>query len=152
MHSVYRCSLPVWGHLKKGTPLIYLAPPSILPDLAQNNNTCMGPKVLHPYQVSSKIHQAVLEKNLKLWKIYRQMGGWTKNGHCDMTIADLSLRLRLAKRRQIKLMEDCKGFYSKRKCELHPFNTLFYQYLMIIYYILVFFLLRNECFIPTKFH
>ena len=43
------------------------------------------------------------------------------------------------------------GFYIKSKCELHPFDTLIYQYLMIIYYILCF-LLRNKYFIPTKFH
>ena len=97
-----------------------------------------------------KTHQAVLEKNLKMWKVYWQTGGWTENGRRrwtengrqDITIAQLSLRLRWAKSRQIKLMEDCKGFYTKRKCELHPFNTLIYQYVMMIYYILCL----------TKFH
>ena len=78
-----------------------------------------------------RVHQVVLEKNLKMWKIYRRTGGWTKNRRRDMTIAHLSHRLRWAKSRQIKLMEDCKGFYTKRKCELHPFYTLIYQYLMV---------------------
>ena len=85
-----------------------------------------------------KIHQAVLEKNLKMWKVYTRTGRLTENGRRVMTIAHLSPRLRWATRRQIKLMEDFKRFYTntKRKCELHPFNTLIYQYLMIINYIL----------------
>ena len=59
MHSVCCCSLPVWrrSSLKKGTPCDLFwprpgsAPGRIWP---KNNNTCKGPWVLHPYQVSSK--------------------------------------------------------------------------------------------------
>ena len=59
MHSVCCCSLPVWrrSSLKKGTPRDLFwprpgsAPGRIWP---KNNNTCKGPWVLHPYQVSSK--------------------------------------------------------------------------------------------------
>ena len=149
MHSVCRCGPPVCGYLKKETPVIYFSP---APD-------GYGLKQQHLYGTIStsslpsfiKIHQAVLEKNLKMWKVYKRAGGWTENGRRDMTIADLSLRLRWAKSRQIKLMEDSKGFYTKSKCELHPFNTLIYQYLMI-HLLYSVFLLRNKYFIPTKFH
>ena len=59
MHSVCRCSLPVWrrSFLKKGTPRdLFLPRPGSAPGRIwpKNNNTCKGPWVLHPYQVSSK--------------------------------------------------------------------------------------------------
>ena len=40
---------------RRGPPWPNLAPPWIRPwaDLSKNNNTCKGPRVLHPYQVSS---------------------------------------------------------------------------------------------------
>ena len=50
-----------------------------------------------------KIHQAVLEKKSKMWKVYgrRRTDGrrWgTDDGRCSMTIAHLSLKLRWAKK------------------------------------------------------
>ena len=59
MHSVCCCSLPVWrrSFLKKGTPRdLFLPRPGSAPGRIwpKNNNTCKGPWVLHPYQVSSK--------------------------------------------------------------------------------------------------
>ena len=48
MHSVCRCSLPVWrrSFLKKGTPVTYFCP-ALDPPLGgsgrKNNNTCKGP-------------------------------------------------------------------------------------------------------------
>ena len=59
MHLVCCCSLPVWrrSFLKKGTPrYLFLSRPGSAPARIwpKNNNTCKGPWVLHPYQVSSK--------------------------------------------------------------------------------------------------
>ena len=59
MHSVCCCSLLVWrrSFLKKGTPRgLFLPRPGSAPGRIwpKNNNTCKGPWVLHPYQVSSK--------------------------------------------------------------------------------------------------
>ena len=88
MHLVCCCSLPVWrSFLKKGTPVTYFCP-ALDPPLGgsgrKNNNTCKGPWVFHPYQVSSKIHQAVLEK-LKMWKFTDRRtttDGRTDDGRC----------------------------------------------------------------------
>ena len=73
MHSVCRCSLPVWrrSFLKKGTPRdlfwprLGSTPGGIWP---KNNNTCKGPWVLHPYQVSSKSIQWFWRKSRKCEK------------------------------------------------------------------------------------
>ena len=82
---------------RRGSPWSILAPPWILTDLAKNNNTCKGPLVLHPYQVSSK----------SIKRFWRRMWKYEKftDGRRDMTIGSGEL-----KRRQIKLMEDCQGF------------------------------------------
>ena len=83
MHSVCCCSLPVWrSFLKKGTPWPIFAPP-----WPKNNNTCKGPWVLHPYQVSSKS----IKRFWRSWKC--ESLRTTDNGRCAMTIAHLSLRL-----------------------------------------------------------
>ena len=57
----YPFGLSLWpSGLKKffeeGDPMTYFDPPWIRPlaDLAENNNTCWGPLVLHLYQFSSK--------------------------------------------------------------------------------------------------
>ena len=48
-----------------------------------------------------KMHQAVLEKKLKMWKVYgRTDGRRTDEERCAMTIAHSSLRLRWAKNRK----------------------------------------------------
>ena len=108
MHSVCRCSLPVWrrSFLKKGTPRDLFwphpgsAPGRIWP---KNNNTCKGPWVLHPYQVSSKSIQRFWRRSRKCEKFTDGRrttdddDGRTDDGRCAMTIAHSSLRLRWAK-------------------------------------------------------
>ena len=106
MHSVCRCSLPVWrrSFLKKGTPCDLFwprpgsAPGGIWP---KNNNTCKGPWVLHPYQVSSKSIQRFWRRSRKCEKFTDGQtdddDGRTDDGRCAMTIAHSSLRLRWAK-------------------------------------------------------
>ena len=109
MHLVCRCSLPVWrrSFLKKGTPgdLFWprpgSAPGGIWP---KNNNTCKGPWVLHPYQVSSKSIQRFWRRSRKSEKFTdgrtdgrRTDDGRTDDGRCAMTIAHSSLRLGWAK-------------------------------------------------------
>ena len=75
----------------------------------KNNNTCKGPWVLHPYQVSSKSIKQFWRRSWKCERLRtmtmttdgqtdRQTGGRTDDeGRCAMTIAHLSLRLRWAK-------------------------------------------------------
>ena len=104
MHLVYRCSLPVWrrSFLKKGTPRDLFwprpgsAPGGIWP---KNNNTCKGPWVLHPYQVSSKSIQGFWRRSRKCESLRTdgRTDGRTDDGRCAMTIAHSSLRLRWAK-------------------------------------------------------
>ena len=110
MHLVCRCSLPVWrrSFLKKGTPRDLFwphpgsAPGRIWP---KNNNTCKGPWVLHPYQVSSKSIKRFWRRSRKYEKFTDGRrttdddddDGRTDDGRCAMTIAHLSLRLRWAK-------------------------------------------------------
>ena len=105
MHSVCCCSLPVWrrSFLKKGTPRDLFwprpgsAPGGIWP---KNNNTCKGPWVLHPYQVSSKSIQWFWRRSRKCEKF---TDGWTDDGRCAMTIAHSSLWLRWAKKKKKKI-------------------------------------------------
>ena len=82
MHLVCCCSLPVWrrSSLKKGTPR-YLswprpgsAPGRIWP---KNNNTCKGPWVIHPYQVSSKSIKRFWRRS---WKCKLSNGRQTGDG------------------------------------------------------------------------
>ena len=84
MHLVCHCSLPVWrrSFLKTGDPRDLFwphpgsAPRRIWP---KNNNTCKGPWVLHPYQVSSKSIQRFWRRSRKCEKLtdgrQRQMDG-----------------------------------------------------------------------------
>ena len=107
MHSVCRCSLPVWrrSFLKKVTPCDLFwprpgsAPGGIWP---KNNNTCKGPWVLHPYQVSSKSIKQFWRRSWKCESLRTTTttddDGRTDDGRCAMTIAHLSLRLRWAKK------------------------------------------------------
>ena len=107
MHLVCRCSLPVWrrSFLKKGTPRDLFwpragsAPGGIWP---KNNNTCKGPWVLHPYQVSSKSIKRFWRRSRKCESLRttdgRRTDGRTDDGRCAMTIAHSSLRLRWAKK------------------------------------------------------
>ena len=117
MHSVCRCSLPVWrrSFLKKGTPcdLFWPCPGSAIGGIwPKNNNTCKGPWVLHPYQVSSKSIKRFWRRSRKCEKFTpdgRTDGGTddddgrTDDGRCAMTIAHSSLRLRWAKNLAILL-------------------------------------------------
>ena len=114
MHSVCRCSLPVWrrSFLKKGTPrdLFLPRPPGSAPGWIwpKNNNTCKGPWVLHAYQVSSKSIKQFWRRRRKCEKFTPDgrrtdddgrttTDGRTDDGRCAMTIAHSSLRLRWAK-------------------------------------------------------
>ena len=59
VHLVCCWSLPVWriSLLEEGDPLdLFLPRPGSVPGRiwSKNNNTCKGPWILHPYQVSSK--------------------------------------------------------------------------------------------------
>ena len=115
MHSVCRCSLPVWrrSFLKKGTPrdLFWPRPGSAPGGIwLKNNYTCKGPWVLHPYQVSSKSIQRFWRRSRKCEKFTdgRTDGrtdddddGRTDDGRCAMTIAHSSLRLRWAKKHEV---------------------------------------------------
>ena len=103
MHSVCRCSLPVWrrSFLKKGTPRDLFWPrPGSAPGMIwpKNNNTCKGPWVLHPYQVSSKSIKRFWRRSWKCESLQTD-DGRTDDGRCAMTIAHSSLRLRWAKYR-----------------------------------------------------
>ena len=102
MHSVCRCSLPVWrrSFLKKGTPRDLFWPrPGSAPGRIwlKNNNTCKGPWVLHPYQVSSKSIERFWRRSRKCESL-RTTDERTDDGRCAMTIAHSSLRLRWAKK------------------------------------------------------
>ena len=95
MHSVCCRSLPVWRRrlLKKGTPCDQFLPrPGSAPGRIwpKNNNTCKGPWVLHPYQVSSK---SIKRFWIRSWKCesLQTDDGRTDDGRCAMTIAHLSL-------------------------------------------------------------
>ena len=61
-------------------------------DLAENNNTCKGPWVIHIYQVSSKSIKRFWRRSWKCESLR------TDNGRRTMTIAHLSLRVRWAKK------------------------------------------------------
>ena len=107
MHSVCRCSLLVWrrSFLKKGTPRdLFLPRPGSAPGgiCPKNNNTCKGPWVLHPYQVSSKSIKRFWRRRWKCESLQTDDGrtdeGRTDDGRCAMTIAHLSLWLRWAKK------------------------------------------------------
>ena len=133
MHSVCRCTLPVWrrSFLKKGTPRDLFwprpgsAPGGIWP---KNNNTCKGPWVLNPYQVSSKSIQRFWRRSRKCEKFTdgrtdgrRTDGRRTDDGRCAMTIAHSSLRLRWAK--NTNLVEDIEIFLNY-KFPLFPFSDI----------------------------
>ena len=111
MHSVFLCSLPVWRRslLKKGNPRdLFLPRP--WPIWPKNNNTCKGPWVLHPYQVSSKSIKRFWRRSRKCKK-FTDDGrttdgrrtdnddGRTDDGRRSMTIAHLSLWLRWANKK-----------------------------------------------------
>ena len=106
MHSVCRCSLPVWrrSFLKKGTPrdLFWPRPGSAPGEIwPKNNNTCKGPWVLHPYQVSSKSIKRFWRRSWKCESLQTDDDGRTDDGRCAMTIAHLSLWLRWANKQSI---------------------------------------------------
>ena len=132
MHLVCRCSLPVWrrSFLKKGTPRDLFwprpgsAPGGIWP---KNNNTCKGPWVLHPYQVSSKSIQWFWRRSRKCESLRttddgRTTDGRTDDGRCAMTIAHSSLRLRWAKN-PTHTHKQTNKIHSKLYVHLYQFNS-----------------------------
>ena len=95
MHSVCCCSLPVWrrSSLKKGTPWdLFLPCPGSAPGRIwpKNNNTCEGPWVLHPNQVSSKSIERFWRRS---WKCKLSNGRQTDDGQRVITIGHWRLRL-----------------------------------------------------------
>ena len=119
MHSVCRCSLPVWrrSFLKKGTPCdLFLPRPGSAPGRIwpKNNNTCKGPWVLHPYQVSSKSIKWFWRRSRKCESLRTTTttttdddDGRTDDRRCAMTIAHLSLWLRWAKKKSDDIRSCC---------------------------------------------
>ena len=110
MHSVCRCSFPVWrsSFLKKGTPRdLFLPRPGSAPGgiWPKNNNTCKGPWVLHAYQVSSKSIK-------RIWRRSRKCEKFTDDGRCAMTIAHSSLRLGWAKNKLFSKLLIILAFYK----------------------------------------
>ena len=100
MHSVCRCSLPVWrrSFLKKGTPCDLFWP---RPGSGWKTTTLVRD---HEYFIPTKFHQNLSsgsEEEVENVKVYRRTAmtdGRTDDGHCAMTIAHLSLWLRWAKK------------------------------------------------------
>ena len=141
MHSVCRCSLPVWrrSFLKKGTPRdLFLPRPGSAPGRIwpKNNNTCKGPWVLHAYQVSSKSIKRFWRRSRKCESLQtttttdgrRRTDGRTDDGRCAMTIAHLSLRLRWAKKNEQQINSSWHRHTSanrKTKTAARPF--IFYK-------------------------
>ena len=81
-----------------------------------------------------KIHPAVLEKKLKMWKVYGRTDGRRRrtDGRCAMTIAHSSLRLRWAKK-QIAIAEmGCPNYIKNMYYTLQIKYRIYYiQYLLI---------------------
>ena len=93
MHSVCCCSLPVWRRrfLKKGTPHdLFLPRPGSAPGRIwpKNNNTCKGPWVLHPYQVSSKSIKRFWRRSWKCKSLQTDAGRRTDDGRTDGRTTD----------------------------------------------------------------
>ena len=151
MHSVCCCSLPVWrrSSLKKGTPPppprdLYLPCPGSAPGRIwpKNNNTCKGPWVLHPYQVSSKSIKRFWRRSRKCEKFTpdgrrRTDDGWTDDGQCTMTIAHSSLRLGWAKKGNVAVYM-CNRFTLS--CVLHwiiAILSILFSYRPFFYHICI---------------
>ena len=96
---------------RRGPPVTYFGP-ALDPPLGgsgrKNNNTCKGPWVLHPYQVSSKSIKQFWRSSRKCEKFTDGRrtpdddddDGRTDDGRCAMTIAHSSLRLRWANKKK----------------------------------------------------
>ena len=108
MHSVWRCSLPVWrrSFLKKGTPRDLFWPrPGSAPGGSGRKTTTLVRD--HEYFIPTKFHQNPSSgsgeevENVKSLRTDdgRRTDGRTDDGRCAMTIAHSSLRLRWAKKR-----------------------------------------------------
>ena len=107
MHSVCRCSLPVWrrSFFKKGTPLTYFGP-ALDPPLEGSGRKTTTLVRDHEYFIPTKFHQNPSSgsgEEVKNVKSLRTDGrtdddddGRTDDGRCAMTIAHSSLRLRWA--------------------------------------------------------
>ena len=106
MHSVCRCSLPVWRRscLKKGTPVTYFGP-ALDPPLGGSGRKTTTLVRDHEYFIPTKFHQnpssgsgEEVENVKSLRTPDRRTDGRTDDGRCAMTIAHSSLRLRWAKK------------------------------------------------------
>ena len=127
MHSVCRCSLPVWrrSFLKKGTPrdLFWRRPGSAPGGIWPKTTTLVRD---HEYFIPTKFHQNPSSgsgEEVENVKSLRTDGrtddddGRTDDGRCAMTIAHLSLRLRWAKKGK-DLTQSCdKNPYTHRKIQ-----------------------------------
>ena len=96
MHSVCRCGLPVWrrSFLRKGTPGdLFLPLPGSAPGRIwpKNNNTCKGPWVLNPYQVSSKSIQRFWRRSRKCEKFTDRRQQRTTDGRQTVRYDNSSL-------------------------------------------------------------
>ena len=104
MHSVCRCSLPVWrrSFLNKGTPVTYFGP-ALDPPLGGSGRKTTTLVRDHEYFIPTKFHQNLSsgsEEEVENVKVYRRTttdDGRTDDGRCTMTIAHLSLWPRWAK-------------------------------------------------------
>ena len=107
MHSVCRCSLPVWrrSFFKKGTPVTYFCP-ALDPPLGGSGRKTTTLVRDHEYFMHTKFHQNPSSgsgeevenvKSLRHTDDGRRTDGRTDDGRCAMTIAHSSLRLRWAK-------------------------------------------------------
>ena len=104
MHSVCRCSLPVWrrSFLKKGTPVTYFCP-ALDPPLGGSGRKTTTLVRDHEYFIPTKFHQNLSsgsEEEDENVKVYRRTtdDGRMDDGRCAMTIPHLSLWLRWAKK------------------------------------------------------
>ena len=114
MHSVCRCSLPVWrrSFLKKGTPMTYFCP-ALDPPLGGSGRKTTTLVRDHEYFIPTKFHQnpsSGSREEVENVKVYGRQttdgrrtddgrtDGRTDDGRCAMTIAHSSLRLRWAKK------------------------------------------------------
>ena len=97
---------------RRGPPDLFLPRPGSAPVRIwpKNNNTCKGPWVLHPYQVSSKSIKRFWRRSWKCRSLRTDDDGRTDDRRTDdgqraMTIALLSLWLRWAKKHDCRICE-----------------------------------------------
>ena len=92
MHSVCRCSLPVWrrSFLKKGTPVTYFCP-ALDPPLGGSGQKTTTLVRDHEYFIPTKFHQNPSSGSGEEVENVKSLR--TDDGRCAITIAHSSLRL-----------------------------------------------------------